>query len=102
MDCFRELGLRACGVTGLEKHKAEVVVALGKVWLAANEFAEDVRGGGLIVVLAEDEAKLDAGVSVFRIESDGFVQFGDGLIALACLGESQAEVVVSFGEVGIG
>src|SRR5580700_7709592 len=102
MDCFRELGLRTGGVSRLQKHQAEIVVAFGKIWLAANEFAEDVCGGGLIVVLAEDEAKLDAGVSVFGIESDSFVQFGDGLIALAGLGESEAEIVVSFGEIGIG
>ena len=73
-----------------------------KVRFAADEFAEDVCGGGQVVVLAEDEAELDARVGVFRIERDGFVEFGDGLLRLAGLGEGEAEIVVSFGEIGIG
>ena len=39
----------AGGVSGLQEHQAEIVVAFGEIWFMADEFAKDVGGGGVIV-----------------------------------------------------
>ena len=73
-----------------------------KVGIAADQLAESVCGAGLIVVLAEDEAELNARVGVFGIEADGVVKLFDSVVQMASLSQGEAEIVVSFGEIGVG
>ena len=67
-----------------------------EIGLATDKFAENADGAGSVVVLAENQAQLNARVSVFGIKADGFVEFACGFIELSGLRQSQAEIVMGF------
>ena len=78
---------RVCrgNISRLEQNQPEIIVGFGEFRIAAYEIPEDIDCASNVVVLPEDKAKLDAGIRVPGIKTDGFVQlarllFGEPLL----------------------
>ena len=51
-----------------------------EIRIAAHEFTEDIGCASGIILLAEDQSQLYAGVIVLGIETDGFIQLASGFL----------------------
>src|SRR5260221_3016769 len=77
-------------------------MSFGKFWIAANQFAEDVGSTSEIVLLAEHQSQLDAGIDIFWLQADRFIQLARGLVQTSRLRHRQAQIVVRLRKIRIG
>ena len=75
-----KLRLRHADVARLQQHQPEIVVGFREIRIAAHEFTEDIGCASGIILLAEDQSQLYAGVIVLGIETDGFIQLASGFL----------------------
>ena len=64
-----ELSLSRGEFVALQQNETQIVVGLRESWIAANEFAKNRLSAGQVIFLAQNEAELHSGVSVFGVET---------------------------------
>src|SRR5690242_5119870 len=77
-------------------------MAFGESGVAPHEFLENAGRRGQIVFLGQNQAELNASVSVFGIEANGFVEFASGSVQITGASHGQSEIVMCFRKIGIG
>src|SRR5438477_12852752 len=75
---FRKLFFGRANVTRLQENQSEIIMGFREIWIASQEFPEDIRSASKIVLLIEHQSQLHAGVDVLGFQADGFIQLASG------------------------